>query len=116
MTDPVPKDDGTYSVMTGVAGASGTGAVVIGFTTDEYSRVNGADVAKTCGVNTVVLKDNSVISATLDGVKAGDMLDALGVKSDDVKKGSFDMKVGDASYTCKAAEIDNYIVICAEPK
>ena len=116
MTDPVLQDDGTYTVMSGVTRADGSGAVVIGFTTDEYSKVTGSDVAKTCGVNTVVLKDGAVISATLDGVKAGDVLDTLGVKTDEVKKGSFDMKVGDASYTCKAAEIDNYIVICAEPK
>ncbi len=116
MTDPVLQDDCTYTVMTGVTRADGSGAVVIGFTTDEYTKVNGADVAKSCGVNTVVLKDGAVISATLDGVKAGDVLDTLGVKTDDVTKGSFDMKVGDASYSCKAATIDNYIVICAEPK
>ena len=116
MTDPVLQDDGTYTVMAGVSRADGSGAVVVGFTTDEYTKVNGADVAKTCGVNTVVLKDGAVISSTLDGVKAGDSLDALGVKADDLTKDSFTMKVGDASYTCKAAAIDNYNVICAEPK
>lgn len=117
MSDPV-KVDGTdeYAVLVGVTGPEDKGAVIVGFKTSEYAAVTGEKLADDCGVNTVALKDGTIISTTMDGVEVGKGLDSLGVKEDDMKNGSFTMTVGDAKYQCKAGTVDNYQFISAEPQ
>ena len=115
MTDPVKGDEG-YAILAGVPRVDGAGAVIIGFTSDEYADVTGENLAEKCGVNTIVLSEGAVLSSTLDKAEAGAALDSLGVKAEDLEKGSFSMTVDGKSYDCKSKTADELTVICAEPK
>ena len=115
MTDPVPVEGSdSYSLYSGVARQDG-GVVVVGYKTDEYGKVIGADLADKSGVNTIVIKENAIISSTLDKAEKGGNLDSLGIKEDDIKKGEFDMTVDGKKYQCKSETVDDYTVICAVP-
>lgn len=116
MSDPQPVEDSNeYSLMAGVARTDAPGAVVIGYKTDEYADVIGSTLADSCGVNTVILSDNAVLSSTMESVEPAAALDKLGISADDISKGSFSMKAGDASYQCKSAKVGSYTLISAEP-
>lgn len=116
MSVPEPADDGSYSLFAGINRGEEGGAVIIGFKTTDYATVTGENLADECGVNTIVLKDDVVLSSTLEKVKAGDKAEDLGIKADDVKKGSLDLKADGTEYKCKAEAIDSFTLICAEPK
>lgn len=116
MSDPAPAaESGLYSVMAGVKRTDGTGAVIIALTTDEYADVSGENLAEKCGCNTVILKDGAVLSSTLNGVSAGDTADELGVTEADLAAGEFTLTADSVSCRCKAADVERYTVICAEP-
>lgn len=116
MTDPVSgADGGTYSLLAGVKRSDGTGVVIIGVTTEDYADVCGDTIAEKCGVNTIVLRDDTVISSTLVGVNAQDTAQTLGISDEDMQKESFTLTVGDARYLCLSASAGDYTVICAEP-
>lgn len=116
MSEPKRGDDGNYTLYAGVNRGEEGGAVIVGITTDEYAKVTGETLADSCGVNTVVLKDGEVLSSTLEQVKAGDKADKLGIKDEDVKKGSLDLKVDGKEYNGKAGTVESYTLITAEPK
>ena len=116
MSVPEPADDGSYSLFAGINRGEEGGAVIIGFKTTDYATVTGENLADECGVNTIVLKDDDVLSSTLEKVKAGDKAEDLGIEADDVKKGSLDLKADGTEYKCKAEAIDSFTLICAEPK
>lgn len=111
MTTPEATDDGNYTLFAGVPGAEGKGAVVIGITSSDYADVTGGSLAEKCGVNTIIADKDGVISSTLDGVEAGKTLDEIGVKDSDISSGTFTLKAGDKSYTCKAEKTDSHTVI-----
>lgn len=122
MTDPVlDEETGQYSLYAGVKRADGSGVVVIGLKTDAYADVTGANLAEKCGNNTLIVKDGTVISSTLEGVDAQATTESAGISEDDLKKDSFSLTVGDRTYTCKAKTVDEFslvgpvvTVICAE--
>ncbi len=116
MTDPAPVEGSdAYSLMVGVQRADGAaGAVVVGYQTEAYADVAGAHLAETCGANTIVLRGDAVLGATVSGVEKGATLDSLGIKSDDIAKGDFNVKIGDKDFHCKAEKLDDFTVICAE--
>lgn len=118
MTDPVPVEGSSeYIVTAGVSRADGVaGAVIVSYKTDDYDDVTGKNLADKCGANTIVVYENAVLSSTLEQAKEGDPTDMLGVSADSIEKGSFSMKVDNASYNCKSVVIDDYTLICAEPK
>lgn len=114
MTDPVRDDQsGSYSLLIGVKSADGSGAVIIGLTTDAYDELYGYTLAEKCGRNTLILKDDTVLSSTLKGVGAGADLKTLGVTKDDLSKDSFTLTADGKSYTCKSVQAGNYTVVCA---
>ena len=116
MTDPAPTTDGTaYTLLAGVSRMDAGGAVVVGFTTEDYAAVTGEKLADSCGVNTVILSNGKILSSTLEKAEAGKDLASLGIKDEDIAKGSFEMTVGDAKYQCKAETIDEFVLISAEP-
>lgn len=117
MSDPVPVgEDGEYSVLVGVKRTDGTGVVVVGITTDRYADVCGSNLAEKCGVNTVIVQGDAVLSSTISGVKAGDTLESLGLSENDLDKGSFSLSADSVSYNCKSAKAEDLTVICAETK
>lgn len=114
MNDPAYNADAdNYSVLAGVTRKDEGGAVIVGFDTTDYSSVTGSDLAKSCGANAVVIKDDAVISSTLDGVGVNTKLEDYGVSSDDLSKDSFTIKTDDKSYTATAGTKGDYTVICA---
>lgn len=117
MTDPVYNaEDGTYSLMAGVKRSDGTGVVIITLTTDAYGDVVGDNLAEKCGNNMIVLKNDTVISSTVDGVVKSDAPDVINLTQDDLKKDSINFTSDGKSYTAKTASEGGYTVICAEPK
>ena len=116
MTEPEAVEGSSeYKLYSGVA-LQGGGVVVVGYKTDDYNTVIGADLADNSGVNTIVLKDKAIISSTLEKAEKGAAIDSLGVKDDDLEKGEFDMTVDGTKYNCKSETVDDYTVICAVPK
>ena len=116
MTEPEAVEGSSeYKLYSGVARPGG-GVVAVGYKTDGYNTVIGADLADKSGVNTVVLSGNTIISSTLEKAEKGAALDSLGVKDEDIKKGEFDMTVDGTKYNCKSETVDDYTVICAVPK
>ena len=117
MTDPVYiAEDNTYSLLAGVKRTDGTGVVIIGLKTDEYADVNGDNLAEKCGNNIIILKDNAVVSSTVQGVVKSDAPDIINLTEDDLKKDSVSFTSDGKSYTAKVATEGDYTVICAEPK
>lgn len=115
MTEPqAVEGSNDFKLYSGVSGKEG-GVVVVGYSTDSYNTVIGADLADKSGVNTVVLSGNTIISSTLPKAEKGGTLDSLKIKDDDLKKGEFDMTVDGAKYQCKSETVDDYVVICAVP-
>ena len=114
-TDPKPVE-GTndYTLFAGVTRPEGAGSVIVGYTTDEYSNVLGTNLAEKCGVNTIILREGSIISSTVDTVKAGNELDVLDITEDDLNS-SFTMTVDGKKYDCKSEEIDSLVLISAVP-
>lgn len=115
MSDPQPIE-GTdeHSLYAGVTRPEGAGFVIVGYTTDEYSDVLGTNLAEKCGVNTIVLREGSIISSTVDTVKAGNELDVLDISEDDLNS-SFTMTVDGKKYDCKSEELDTLVLISAVP-
>lgn len=114
MTDPVKDEDsGEYSLLAGVKRTDGTGAVIIGLTTDEYGELCGEKLADSCGANTLIIKDDTVISSTLTGAYTGDSLETLNIAESDLEKDSFNLTVDGSKYLCEPAAAGDYIVVCA---
>lgn len=113
MDDPVRNDDGTYAIKAGVKRADAGGAVIVSYDSKDYADVAGDNLAEKCGANAVVIKDDKVLSSTLDGVEAGKSLEDIGLSKDNLSKDIFTFKVGDKSYTAVASTNGNLTVICA---
>ena len=100
MTEPEAVEGSSeYKLYSGVA-LQGGGVVVVGYKTDDYNTVIGADLADNSGVNTIVAKDKAIISSSLKKAE----------------KGEFDMTVDGTKYNCKSETVDDYLVICAVPE
>ena len=114
-SDPQPIE-GTdeHSLYAGVSRPDGAGFVIVGYTTDEYSDVLGTNLAEKCGVNTIILREGSIISSTVDTVKAGSKLDVLDVTEDDLNS-SFTTTIDGKKYDCKSEELDTLVLISAVP-
>ncbi|MBR1482638.1 MAG: hypothetical protein IJ598_06685 [Ruminococcus sp.] len=116
MNDPsATEGSDTYTILAGVRAGDEGGVVVVGYQDAGYADVTGSNIAQTCGLNTVVLEKDSVISTTVEGVEVGVNLDALGVKDEDLGKESFTMTAGDKKYTAMAVTNGDYVVITAAP-
>ena len=114
-SDPQPIE-GTdeHSLYAGVSRPDGAGFVIVGYTTDEYSDVLGTNLAEKCGVNTIILREGSIISSTVDTVKAGSELDVLDISEDDLNS-SFTTTIDGKKYDCKSEELDSLVLISAVP-
>ena len=104
----------TYYVLAGVKKDDG-GVAVIGYNDPSYAAVCGGDLAEKCGDNTIVLSKGKVISSSLDGVSVGASLEEIGIKSDDLKKDSFELTVKDKKYTAAAVTKGDITAVAAVP-
>ncbi len=105
------KDSGLYSLSVGVQRTDFQGCVIVDLKTDAYAKVDGSNLAQYCGPNIIVAKDKTVISSTLDGAEAGKTFKELKISDNDLKADSFILTADKNSYTCKAAEVENFTVI-----
>ena len=112
---PALKEDGSYGILAGVKREDGTGAVVVGFTSDSYADICGETLAEKCGNNTVVIKDDLVFSSTFAGASYGTDTTAVGMGPDVLEKGSFGLTFDGNEYSCKCAVTGAYTVVCVEP-
>ena len=117
MTDPVYNaENGSYTLMAGVKRTDGTGVVIITITTDAYGDVVGDNLAEKCGNNMIIVKNDTVISSTVEGVVKSDTIDIINLTEEDLKKDSVSFTSNGKSYTAKTASEGGYTVLCAEPK
>ena len=115
MKDPeYNSEKKSYYVLAGVRKDEG-GVSVVGYFDDSYAAVTGGDLAEKCGDNTVVISKDKVISSSLDGIEIGASLDDIGVKSDDLKKDSFELTVNGKKYTAAAVTKGDITAIAAVP-
>ncbi|MBR1730835.1 MAG: cache domain-containing protein [Ruminococcus sp.] len=109
----IVKDEETdeYAMTLGVQRSDDGGCVIVSLKTDSYAKVDGSDLAEQCGGNVIVAKDKEVISSTLDGVEAGQTFKELNISDNDLKANDFILTAGKNSYTCKAADVENFTVV-----
>lgn len=108
------EDSDEYEIVSGVQRVDDGGCVIIDWKTDEYSKVDGSKLADECGPNVIVAKEKKVISTTMDGVETGKTFKELKISDNDIKADNFILSAGKRSYTCKAANVGIYTVICGE--
>ena len=112
---PYNAETKTYAILAGVKRVDADGAVVVGFDSADYAKVSGINLADECGDNTVVIKDDKVISSNIDGIELDKTLEDIGISKDDLKKDSFTFKAGDKSYNAVATTSGGLTAICASP-
>lgn len=114
INDPVYNEEtDTYAVLAGVKRIDAAGAVIVGFDSKDYNKVTGIDLAKDCGANAVVIKEDKVLSSTLEGIERDKSLEDIGISKDDLKKDSFTFKADDKTYNALSATDGELTVICA---
>lgn len=114
MSEPVLAEGSNdeYSLLAGVPQNDGTGAVIIGITTDDYSDVIGSKLAEECGRNVIIAKDGEIVSSTF-GSEKKDKLQDLGINDSDLSKDSFNLNYDNNNYLCKTSVQGDYTIICA---
>ena len=117
MPDPV-KAEGSdeYTVNAAVPRADGSGAVVIGFNSADYADITGENLADYCGVNTLIGKDDVVLSTSFKEMAPGNKLQFAGVTEENLAKDSYEMQHGPNHFICKSAKVGDFTVVCGEPK
>ncbi len=76
----VEGEDGVYNLMACVARTEG-GIVIIDTNTSDYSAVIGADIAKSCKGDTIIVKNGEVVSTNMNlgdnGLKSAGITDEM---------------------------------------
>lgn len=110
---PYNAETGTYAILGGVKRKDADGVVIVGYNSKEYAKVTGVDLADSCGENTVVIKEDKVLSSNIDGIEREQSLEDIGISNDDLKKDSFTFKADGKTYNAVAATDGELTVICA---
>lgn len=116
MADPVYQDDlDTYLVHAGVKRLDDSGSVIISYLDPDYGDATGTNLVRKCSVDTIALKNNTVIGSTLHGVDTNDTLESMGIAEQDLEKDSFTMQIDSRKYTAFAVTKGEYTIITAFP-
>ena len=100
-----------YFLYTCVSRPEGKGIVVIGTTVSDYNKLLGSEIANECGNNTIIANGDEIVSSSFAETDKTS-LNELGITEEDLKAGSFNLKVNDKEYLCKTQTQDDFTVIC----
>ncbi|MEE0913514.1 MAG: hypothetical protein U0L76_02885 [Ruminococcus sp.] len=100
-----------YFLYTCVSRPEGKGIVVIGTTVSDYNKLLGSEIANECGNNTIIANGDEIVSSSFAETDKTS-LNELGITEENLKAGSFNLKVNDKEYLCKTQTQDDFTVIC----
>ncbi|MEE1318488.1 MAG: hypothetical protein UHD05_03170 [Ruminococcus sp.] len=99
-----------YFLYTCVGRPEGKGVVIIGTTVTDYGKLLGSEIADDCNDNTIIANGDEIVSSSFaENDKTS--LKALGVTEENLKAGSFSLKVNDKEYICKAQTQSDFTII-----
>ena len=92
----VEGEDGVYNLMACVAKTEG-GIVIIDTNTSDYSAVIGADIAKSCKGDTIIVKNGEVVSTNMNLGDNG--LKSAGITDEMIRSENFNVTINGTTYS-----------------
>lgn len=113
ISDPtaVEGEDGVYNLMACVARTEG-GIVIIDTNTNDYSSVIGADIAKNCKGDTIIVKNGEVVSTNMNLGDKG--LESAGITDDMIRNENFNVTIDGTSYSLSSMPSGEYTIISGQ--
>lgn len=113
ISDPtaVEGEDGVYNLMACVARAEG-GIVIIDTNTSDYSAVIGADIAKSCKGDTIIVKNGEVVSTNMNLGDNG--LKSAGITDEMIRSENFNVTIDGTTYSLSSMPSGEYTIISGQ--
>ena len=113
ISDPtaVEGEDGVYNLMACVARAEG-GIVIIDTNTSDYSAVIGADIAKSCKGDTIIVKNGEVVSTNMNLGDKG--LESAGITDEMIRSENFNVRIDGTTYSLSSMPSGEYTIISGQ--
>lgn len=114
ISDPtaVEGEDGVYNLMACVARTEG-GIVIIDTNTSDYSAVIGADIAKSCKGDTIIVKNGEVVSTNMNLGDNG--LKSAGITDEMIRSENFNVTIDGTTYSLSSMPSGEYTIISGQP-
>ncbi len=110
MTD-ADGEDGVYNLMACVARTEG-GIVIIDTNTSDYSAVIGADIAKSCKGDTIIVKNGEVVSTNMNLGDNG--LKSAGITDEMIRSENFNVTIDGTTYSLSSMPSGEYTIISGQ--
>lgn len=104
----VEGEDGVYNLMACVARTEG-GIVIIDTNTSDYSAVIGADIAKSCKGDTIIVKNGEVVSTNMNLGDNG--LKSAGITDEMIRSENFNVTIDGTTYSLSSMPSGEYTII-----
>lgn len=113
ISDPtaVEGEDGVYNLMACVARTEG-GIVIIDTNTSDYSAVIGADIAKSCKGDTIIVKNDEVVSTNMNLGDNG--LKSAGITDEMIRSENFNVTIDGTTYSLSSMPSGEYTIISGQ--
>lgn len=108
----VEGEDGVYNLMACVARTEG-GIVIIDTNTSNYSTVIGADIAKSCKGDTIIVKNVEVVSTNMNLGDNG--LKSAGITDEMIRSENFNVTIDGTTYSLSSMPSGEYTIISGQP-
>ena len=102
----VEGEDGVYNLMACVARTDG-GIVIIDTNTSDYSAVIGADIAKSCKGDTIIVKNGEVVSTNMN-------LGDNGITDEMIRSENFNVTIDGTTYSLSSMPSGEYTIISGQ--
>ena len=107
----VEGEDGVYNLMACVARTEG-GIVIIDTNTSDYSAVIGADIAKSCKGDTIIVKNGEVVSTNMNLGDNG--LKSAGITDEMIRSENFNVTIDGTTYSLSSMPSGEYTLISGQ--
>ena len=107
----VEGEDGVYNLMACVARTEG-GIVIIDTNTSDYSAVIGADIAKSCKGDTIIVKNGEVVSTNMNLGDNG--LKSAGITDEMIRSENFNVTIDGTTYSLSSMPSGEYTIISGQ--
>ena len=107
----VEGEDGVYNLMACVVRTEG-GIVIIDTNTSDYSAVIGADIAKSCKGDTIIVKNGEVVSTNMNLGDNG--LKSAGITDEMIRSENFNVTIDGTTYSLSSMPSGEYTIISGQ--
>lgn len=107
----VEGEDGVYNLMACVARTEG-GIVIVDTNTSDYSAVIGADIAKSCKGDTIIVKNGEVVSTNMNLGDNG--LKSAGITDEMIRSENFNVTIDGTTYSLSSMPSGEYTIISGQ--